>query len=408
MGALAGKIPAGTLSDVSRTLSGGGSWYGEFVHRGDDGAVRVSEASISPILETDGRVVGSITVGRDVTERREQARERDRLVSATEQSGDGIVITDPDFRVVYANKVFADTVGQDPAELLGRTAAEVAGIGLDPNILADMARTVQAGRPWIAEVDHPNPDETVRRLEATVRPTRDASGEISGWVGVMRDITERVAADVALRASEARLRTVLDTMAEGVAVMSSVRDANGAIVDFRIEYANASIGDISRVAPARQVGHTVLDLFPAHRTSGLFDAYVAVVETGEPFESGPVHYVDPDAAGGALDQIAEHRAARLGDGYRPVGPGRHRAPSRRPPDAAAGVCHRADGRRGRHHRQGCAHRVRQPGLRAGDRVFAGRGPRAESADPQERRPGSDVLQGDVGGAHRAASRSRRT
>ncbi|HYO42638.1 MAG TPA: ATP-binding protein [Candidatus Limnocylindrales bacterium] len=38
-------------------------------------------------------------------------------------------------------------------------------------------------------------------------------------------------------------------------------------------------------------------------------------ETGVPYESGIIHYVDPDAAGGPLDQAREHAAARMGDGY---------------------------------------------------------------------------------------------
>ena len=47
-------------------------------------------------------------------------------------------------------------------------------------------------------------------------------------------------------------------------------------------------------------------------------------------------------------------------------------------------------------------RVREPGLRAGHRLLAGRGPRPEPADPQERRPESGVLRGDVGDAHERA------
>ncbi len=312
---LAGEQPAETLADLVRTLSAGGPWSGDLAHRRPDGAIQVSETSISPILGSDGTVVGNITVARDITERIEQSRERDRLAAAIEQSTDGIVITDREFRVVYANRAFAVTVGAEPALLIGRNASAVAGMGLDETTLADMARTVQAGHPWIAEVDHRNPDGTVRRLEATVTPTRDPGGEISGWTGVMRDITERVEAAGALRASEVRLRTALDTMLEGVSVVSSVRDEGGAIIDFRIDYANASIGEISGVPARSQVGRTVMELFPGHHASGLFDAYVHVVETGIAFESGPVHYVDPDAAGGPLDQFAEQRAAKLGDGF---------------------------------------------------------------------------------------------
>ena len=75
------------------------------------------------------------------------------------------------------------------------------------------------------------------------------------------------------------------------------------------------LAEISRVPPSGQVGHTLLELFPAHRTNGLFDAFVNVVETGVPFESGAFGYVDPAAAGGPLDQVLDLRAARMGDGF---------------------------------------------------------------------------------------------
>ncbi len=137
-------------------------------------------------------------------------------------------------------------------------------------------------------------------------------------VGLTRlgtDVTEREEARLELAASEERMRTALDSMLEGVSVLSAMREDGGRIVDFRLDYSNPAIGRISRVAASDQVGRTLLDLFPAHRTNGLFDAYVNVVETGVPFESGSFRYLDPSAAGGPLDQVLEHRAARLGDGY---------------------------------------------------------------------------------------------
>jgi PAS domain S-box-containing protein len=154
-----------------------------------------------------------------------------------------------------------------------------------------------------------------REIEWSSAFLRDDAGSIVGIAGLGLDITERAQTQEALEASEERLRTALDTMLEGVGVQVAVRDDRGRIVDFRIAYANAAIGSISGVVPAEQVGHTILELFPAHRENGLFDAYVRVVETGVPFESGSFRYVDPDAAGGPRDHVLEHRAAKLGDGY---------------------------------------------------------------------------------------------
>ncbi len=312
---LAAGLPPDVRAEITHTLSGGDPWTGEIARRRGDGTIQFAETSISPIADENGAVIGNITVARDVTDRREHARDRDRLIAAIEQSANGIVITDAGFQIVFANRAYATSVGLEPAGLIGRRAEEVARLGLDPAAYTAMTRTVRAGSPWIAEVDHRIPDGTLRRLEVHIEPILDASGDVSAWVGVMHDITERVEAVRALESSEARLRTAFDTMLEGVAVVSSVRDEAGAIVDFRIDYANPSVGELSGVPPQDQVGRTLLELFPAHRTNGLFDAYVRVVETGVPFESGSVAYVDPGAAGGPLDQILEHRVARLGDGY---------------------------------------------------------------------------------------------
>ena len=104
-------------------------------------------------------------------------------------------------------------------------------------------------------------------------------------------------------------------MLEGVSILSAIRDASGRIVDFRLDYSNPAIGAISGVPRDEQMGRTLLELFPAHRENGLLEAYVRVVETGVPFESDAILYVDPDAAGGPLGQALEHRAARMGDGY---------------------------------------------------------------------------------------------
>jgi PAS domain S-box-containing protein len=115
--------------------------------------------------------------------------------------------------------------------------------------------------------------------------------------------------------SEERLRTAFDSMLEGTALHSAVRDEAGAIVDFRIDYSNPAAATISRVPMSELVGHTLLKLFPGHRANGLFAAYRTVVETGAPFAADDFHYVDPDAAGGALDQYLDLRAAKHGDGY---------------------------------------------------------------------------------------------
>ena len=246
-------------------------------------------------------------------ERDQQLEISTRLLSAIDKSTDGIVITDRDRRIVYANTVFGRNVGHEPADLVGMdvtdVTAAVLGAALGPAVAAS------AEGEWSGEADHRGPDGTPLRLEVKITPIRDPRGDVSSWLGLQRDVTAMHQARVALEASERRLRTALDTMLDGVTIQSAVRDEHGMIVDFRVDYANSAIGLISGTAGSLQAGRTLLELFPAHRTNGLFDAYVHLVETGAPFQSEAFHYVDADAEGGPLDQVLDLRAARIGDGY---------------------------------------------------------------------------------------------
>src|SRR3954451_7178920 len=81
---------------------------------------------------------------------------------------------------------------------------------------------------------------------------------------------------------EGLLRSSLDALDEAIFRMSAVRDAAGRIVDFEYAYCNrAALRVLGR--PGHEVlGRRLLELFPSHRTNGLFDAYARVTETGEP------------------------------------------------------------------------------------------------------------------------------
>jgi PAS domain S-box-containing protein len=70
-------------------------------------------------------------------------------------------------------------------------------------------------------------------------------------------------------------------MADGIAFYGAIRDDNGNIADFRVEYANQAFGRLVGYACDELVGRQMLELFPAW-ADGLFDVCVQAVETGQP------------------------------------------------------------------------------------------------------------------------------
>lgn len=232
------------------------------------------------------------------------------LCSAVRDEKDAIV----NFEVEFANSVAGAFVGQRPEALIGALMPDLMPSLHGMSFLDACREVVETGEVCTEDAPGhsvPGPDGAPQVEALSFQIVRFNDGVFAVW----RDVTEQRQARDALATSEARLRTAIDAMVDGVCVLSSVRDEHGRIVDFRIDYANDAIGAISGVPADRQVGHTLLELFPAHRTDGLFEAYVRVVETGVTYQSPDFHYVDPGAEGGPADQYLDQRASKMGDGY---------------------------------------------------------------------------------------------
>ncbi|HEX7497554.1 MAG TPA: diguanylate cyclase [Candidatus Limnocylindrales bacterium] len=158
---------------------------------------------------------------------------------------------------------------------------------------------------------------TVRLVE------KDPATEVKRLRGDLADIsvpqTESAGleADCRLSNSDLDFAACVDGMVDGVAIHSAIRDETGRIVDFRIEYANASLSRMTGLMPEELIGHRILDLFPSRRTNGVFDAYVHVVESGQALvrDSQPARQgserADPDGFGHGYDISV----TKFGDGY---------------------------------------------------------------------------------------------
>ena len=100
------------------------------------------------------------------------------------------------------------------------------------------------------------------------------------------DITERKRAELALIESEAKYHNLFESMGEGVCLLEMVRDASGAIDDYRILDVNTSYATILGVPREQAVGRLVRELFGLDEPPDL-GRYSRVLETGraETFET---------------------------------------------------------------------------------------------------------------------------
>lgn len=111
-------------------------------------------------------------------------------------------------------------------------------------------------------------------------PFRDPqSGAITLWFGTSTDVHDRKLAEAALKKSEARYRSLFDSMDEGFCMIDVMFDEHGRPYDYRFCDLNPSFQSQTGLVDA--AGKTMRELAPEHEAHW-FDIYGRVAKTGEP------------------------------------------------------------------------------------------------------------------------------
>jgi PAS domain S-box-containing protein len=164
-----------------------------------DGTERPIDDSAAPIKDAQGRVVGSVLVFRDITEKQlaqQQLREQQQWLSVTLSSiGDAVIATDTEGRVTFLNPVAEGLTGWSKAEAEGRPLEEVFAI-LNEHSRRPVANPVQTVLREGVTVGLANHtvlvarDGTERPIDDSAAPIRDTAGKLIGVVLTFRDVTE--------------------------------------------------------------------------------------------------------------------------------------------------------------------------------------------------------------------------
>lgn len=132
-----------------------------------------------------------MVLAEDITDRKRALQELSKLHNAVEQTAESIMITNKRGVIEYVNPAFSHTTGFNRREVVGKRPDVLKSGKHDRAFYEHLWRTILAGEPYRGSIVNKKKNGQLYWSEQTITPMLDGQGEITHFVAVLKDITER-------------------------------------------------------------------------------------------------------------------------------------------------------------------------------------------------------------------------
>lgn len=181
-----------------KTQTGGGLETSHMLSLGKGAERRTYALRIAPILGPRQRVDGQMLILSDITEQRKADAQMLLQVVALEAVQNGIVITNAQGEIEWANSAFSNLTGYTLAEVLGKKPSMLKSGQMPPEFYQEMWGTITAGKVWRGELINRRKDGTLYHEEMTITPLVE-SETVTHYIAVKQDISLRKETERAMR-----------------------------------------------------------------------------------------------------------------------------------------------------------------------------------------------------------------
>jgi PAS domain S-box-containing protein len=206
---------------VQRVLAGQPEWIPALLsvnepHKeltlGEGETERHYDLRISPFSGREGELAGRVIVVRDTTTLKQtetalresqqqltnQNAELSKLSQAVEQSANMIIITDLEGDIEYVNPKFEEITGYTVGEIIGQNTSILSSGEHTSDFYHNLWHTIRSGKDWRGEFHNKRKDGTLYWEQATIAPIYNIVGDVTHFISVKEDITERKEAEQGL------------------------------------------------------------------------------------------------------------------------------------------------------------------------------------------------------------------
>lgn len=213
----------------------------------------------------------------DITDRKRAEialrESEERLRDVFDSMVEGFALLSSDFTILDVNAETLRLDGRDRDELIGRSHWEAFPGTEDSPVGAIFKGVARDGLPGSLEHEYRWPDGRSLWLDMRAYPTQNGGVAIF-W----RDVTNRKQTEIALRESEAKYRSIFDSIDEGFCIYELIDDDDGKPIDLRWVEVNPAYEKQTGLQDTVGKRHSELSL---NTESYWFEIYDHVAKTGE-------------------------------------------------------------------------------------------------------------------------------
>ena len=184
---------------------------------------------------------------------------------------EAVIASDATGAIMYVNSTAEQLYGWPAGEMAGCRAMDLIVPESQRPHVEEVVAKVAAGAAWSGELRLRRRDGTVFPAFTVMSPIFDENGQYAGRIGVTRDITAEKQTQLALRESESRLRTVIETSPAAI----FLKDLEG-----RYTMVNRAFAELRGISSDEMLGKTASDFLPPEMADQISKNDREVLKTG--------------------------------------------------------------------------------------------------------------------------------
>ena len=169
---------------------------------------RYLDLRISPLRDWRSNPTGRLIVMRDITDLKKAQGQLRQLSVAVEQSPDTVVITDTAGNIEYVNPTFTRLTGYTFEEAIGKNPNILKSGRTTPEEYRRLWQTIKSGGEWRGEFQNKKKNGELYWESAVISAITDEQGNITHFLAIKEDITERKHAEREIQQHLAELTTI--------------------------------------------------------------------------------------------------------------------------------------------------------------------------------------------------------